>query len=537
MIFLKRINNLLAIIFILSFILVLRFAYIQIVNGSAYSQSAVNQRIRRVYLSDYRGTIYDRNMIPLTERQMAHYVVVFPDLVTNKDKAAAYLSNITGCNILDLKRLLKGNDFVLKVKKKYDEIKSENNGIYIAAIPARYSDEGIASHIIGYFNEYTHKGVYGIERAYDNVLNSKGQIQYAIFLDGNLQPIKGLGVQYVTTGMQHKPYGIKTTIDYHIQKIAENAMDKHQIDGAVVVLDVETGQVLAMASRPNFIASNISEYLQNTDGALVNKALMAYPLGSVFKTVVAAAALENKVVSDKQTFYCTGTVKIDGVSYPCYKNRAHGLVDMNKAFALSCNTTFIKIGKMVGGTRIVNMAKKFGFGSKVINFLEEDSGHIPDTKEVVGAGIGNLSIGQGTLTVTPLQVADMMATIADNGVRHIPTITQGIVDESGKLIDNNKTVKSYRVISVNTAKKLQQMLREVVTDGTGNKAEVEEGSAGKTGTAETGKPGVSHGWFAGYVPFNNPKYAIVVFAENGGEGGVKAAPVFKEIAENILKTK
>ncbi|SHE50872.1 penicillin-binding protein 2 [Caldanaerobius fijiensis DSM 17918] len=519
----------------LSFILIARFAYIQIVNGSIYSRSAVDQRVRRVYLSDYRGTIYDRNMIPITERKSTQYAVVFPDLIKDKNKAISYLTRITGCDVLTLKKLLNGTAFTLAIENS--NIKTQQNGIYIATVSERYSDKAIASHIIGYLNLYSHSGVYGIEKAYDNVLNSGGQIQYTIFLDGNLQAIKGLGSQYTITGVKRRSYGIKTTIDYHIQKIAEDVMDEHHINGAVVILDVKTGQILAMASRPNFVPSKISEYLSNSDGALVNKALTAYPLGSVFKTVVAAAALENNVITEKQTFYCTGNVKIDGISYPCYKNKAHGPVDMDKAFALSCNTTFIKIGERVGSSRIIDMAEKFGFGNKVINFSEENTGHIPQPKEVAGAGIGNLSIGQGTLTVTPLQVADMMATIANNGIRHIPIIVQGIVDDNGNLIRKENVNRSYRVISASTAKKLQQMLRDVVTDGTGIRADIREGSAGKTGTAETGKTGISHGWFAGYAPYSDPRYAVVVFAENGGEGGVRAAPVFKDIVENILKIK
>ncbi len=517
----------------LTLLLVVRFGYIQIAKSDVYSRLSVNQRARSVYLGDYRGTIYDRNMIPLTERDSSHLAVIFPDMVRDKSKAAYDLSRVTDYDIASLKNMLGGTAFVLPAKQADESL--EEDGIYLATIPSRYSDESIASHLIGYLNPSIHKGVYGIERAYDNVLNSGGQIEYVLFSGGNLKAIKGLGAQYAVVGVKRKAYGVKTTIDYHIQKIVEEAMDKYHIDGAAVVVDVKSGQILAMASRPNFSPLSITGYLRNGNGALINKAIAAYPLGSVFKTVVAAAAIEDHAVKEGEIFYCTGSVKVNGVSYPCYKSKTHGPVDMATAFAVSCNTTFIKIGQKVGGKSIIEMAKKFGFGRKEVGFAEESSGRIPGYKDVAGAGIGNLSIGQGVLAVTPLQVADMMATIADDGVRHIPTVLQGLVDEQGNWVRREGESKSYRVVSVSTAKELQRMLRGVVTEGTGKNAEIPQGSAGKTGTAETGIDGVSHGWFAGYVPYNEPRYSIVVLAEKGGEGGAKAAPVFKEIAENILK--
>jgi cell division protein FtsI/penicillin-binding protein 2 len=209
---------------------------------------------------------------------------------------------------------------------------------------------------------------------------------------------------------------------------------------------------------------------------------------------------------------------------------------MKEAFALSCNTTFIKIGTRTGAEKILEMAEKLGFGQKLcFTIPEEKAGYLPTVQE---DGIGNISIGQGKIQVTPLQVTSMMTTIANNGIRNDPQLVEALVTDKGLTVKKLERSRPQIVLNPTTSKLLKDMLHEVTVTGTGKQANMEEdgGSSGKTSSAQTGIEGeVVHGWFAGFVPYEKPKYAITVFIYNGQSGGGAAAPIFKEVATEILK--
>ncbi|NMA66612.1 MAG: stage V sporulation protein D, partial [Clostridiaceae bacterium] len=313
----------------------------------------------------------------------------------------------------------------------------------------------------------------------------------------------------------------------------------------VVLIDILTGNILAISSRPNFDPSNINPYLNDANQPLFNRALGAYTPGSIFKIVTAAAALESGVSPDL-VFECPGYVDFDGTRINCWNHErgGHGFINMVQAFAQSCNSYFIKLGLEIGRDTILDMANKFGFGHLTgLNRqnINEPSGMVPST---IGpahpAETGNISIGQGPLLVSPVQAANMTAAIANGGILNQVSLVDSIVNDEGDKIRNIKNSGWSRVISKETAAALQGMMLLTVQAGTGNMANVRGygGSAGKTGSAETGwkidDREILHAWFSGYFPVDTPKYSLCVFIEDGKSGSSSAAPVFAEIAAKLM---
>ena len=316
-------------------------------------------------------------------------------------------------------------------------------------------------------------------------------------------------------------------------------MDSLCINGAAIVADCKSGEILAMASRPNYDANNLADYLDGTDGELLNKAILQYNPGSVFKVVVAAAFLENHY-NDEMVYECTGKTDIDGIEFVCHSDEGHGKQNTEQAFANSCNCAFYNIGNMVGIDEIYKYAYDFGIGNEVlrINGIYEASGYVPQNISSA-AELANVSIGQGDVMVTPLQIADILCTICNGGIRNQLTLVRGIVDDKG-VCGETQSATVGRVISETTARRLLKMMNRAVADGTGINAQLDYyGAGGKTGSAETGweKDGklMQQGWFAGYFPAENPKYVCVVIAEDGNSGSDSACPVFRLIAEDMCK--
>lgn len=475
----KSVKILAVIAAILGLGILLRLFYISVIDGKNLARQAVAQRTESVKFTSPRGIIYDRNMIKLTDSEM---------------------------------------ELVIKDGTPYYVDKRENS---------------ILSHVIGYISG-DGSGC-GIEGAFDYALSSDGTSSIAYLKDINNNKVSdGYSID-----IDSSYKGVSLTIDYHIQKIAENAMDRHKISGAVIVADCQSGEILAMASRPDFDRRKLTEYLDGTDGELVNKAIVQYNPGSVFKIVVAAAALENSF-SEDMIYECTGKTDIDGIEFVCHKDDGHGIQSMSQAFANSCNCAFYDIGISLGAEEIHKYASAFGIGREVLNIngISEEKGFVP-SYSMVRAEIANISIGQGDVMVTPLQIADILCTVCSGGVRKQMILIRGMVNEAG-VCTPVETSEIGRVISETTARRLMNMMRLAVSEGTGGEAQIEtHGAGGKTGSAETGwkKDGelMQQGWFAGFYPAENPKYVCVVIAENGKSGSDSACPVFRDIGTEMCK--
>ena len=535
------------VILVLLLLLTGRLFKIQIINGREYSKRAANQRMLNLPLDFSRGQFYDANMIPLTGRETVDSLVVFPALIEDRDEAAEIIAEYTG---MDYKDALEGlyettAPYRLALSETVEK-KSEIGcrGIMVVKDIERYDSKSIARHLIGYIGKSDKVGRSGLERLYENYLSSDGGMTVAAMVDGSKRLIPGLGYKLVNGGQGGQSYSLQLTINYHIQKAVEEVMDEAGIQGAVVVLDTDTGGVLAMASRPNYGQGNVEEDLTGQRGELLNKAFQQYNLGSIFKTVVAAAALEDSTVNPFETVHCPGYKEVGGLRVKCssFDEGGHGDLDMFNAYAKSCNVFFIEMGQRIGGERIIKMAERFGLGSTTgVNPLEEHAGLLPQKDRIHRPDLCNISIGQGDILVTPLQVAVMTSIIANNGINNKPYVVKGLIDSSGKYTEVRPAEKPAKIISPFVAMEIRKMMELAVDDGTGTMAALPflGGVAGKTSSAQTGQrienQEVIHAWFTGYVPRMYPKYVITVLAENGRSGGSVAAPVFKKIAQRIME--
>jgi peptidoglycan glycosyltransferase/penicillin-binding protein 2 len=488
----KRIIFTFGVAILLIVTLLVRFLQIQIINGSELSVKADKQYLLTDKLDIVRGDIYDRNMISFTNRSERDYILTRPPCI------------IHGTN--------------------------------------RYDGDSIAKLVTGYVKGKDSIGDMGLERQYNDILSDNDSISVSAVKNGTGAILDGLGY---AISAQNAPDNIQTTLDYHIQDICEKVLTTRKATGAIVVEDVESGDILAMGSKPDYDHLDLEKSFNSDDGEFINRAGSAYNLGSVFKTVVVAAALEAGI-DLSHAYYCNGYVNVNGHEIKCssYKTGGHGLVGLEDAYAESCNSYFIELGLELGYDKIVSMAQRFGFGNvtglNAQGIYETPGSLIMNSND--SSDTAYLSIGQGTLLATPLQIASMMATIANGGVKVKTNIVSAITDKEGNSVQDLEEHKVERVVSENTAKELLHLMSLVVSEGTGNLAgtNLKYPAAGKTGSAETGifNNGVQtvHHWFGGLYPVidgQKPKYSITVFVENGATLGIYAPVLFADVAKQL----
>lgn len=543
----KKRLKILGISFIMIYSLLLcRLFYIQVYMGKNYSEKAVRQRMVYIPVSTNRGIIYDRNMIPITDREIRKVVIAYPAYVYDKNAAIQTISKACGIEPKTVEKKMDGPadtvEFICGVEQnEYLSLIESGRikGVIVVEKRLRYGDSNIARHVVGYIGKTEKSGQMGVEKSMNSYLESVGSDSIAAVVDSSKNIIRGLGFRKVEAAKDGTNYSIKLTLDYHIQNIIEKALEDNNVQGSIVVMDIKNGDILGMASKPDFDQGNVEKYLESSGNELINKSVWQFDLGSVFKTVVAAAAIEGNFFIGEEKNKCEGYVDTGSSKIKCSTHKTHEgrEIDMKEAFALSCNSYFIKLGTIVGAEKILSIAEKLGFGQKLcFTIPEEKAGYLPSSKE---EGIGNISIGQGKIQATPLQITSMMATIANNGIRNDPELVDSLITERGLTVKKLERSRPQIVLSPVTSKLLKEMLHEVTLTGTGKQANMEEygGSCGKTSSAETGinEGEVVHGWFAGFVPYKKPQYAITVFIYNGRSGGGAAAPIFKEVASEILK--
>ncbi|MBR6785382.1 MAG: penicillin-binding protein 2 [Clostridia bacterium] len=486
----------------------------------------------RFDIASLRGTIYDCNLKPLTNAEFRYKAIAKP----TQKALAALEKELDAETFLAVKeKMLAGEAVCVEV----DSDACNGQDITVVAYPRRYTP--YACHIIGYCG-YDGSGVSGAEKSFDSLLASGNcEITARIGTDANGRVLLGEKAEVQSEGECES--GVVLTIDADIQKIVEDALDASGAErAAAMVIDVETGAIKACVSRPLFSQYDVASALDNPDSPLINRAFLPFSVGSVFKPVVAASALENGVDSSF-SYVCTGSVNHNGVTFKCHKKDGHGELDMRGALANSCNTYFIALALETGAENIIATAESFGYGKETVlaDSIKSKSGNLPETVDS-DAAAANLSFGQGELTATPLQICVMTAAIANGGYYVEPYIVEGEVGSDGAFIKKSSYSERRQIIDPETAKQLQSFLETVVEEGSGKRAKTEAVTcAGKTATAQTGKSEggeeIYNAWFAGYFPAEEPQYAVVILKENGGEGAISCAPVFKEIAENITDLK
>ncbi len=568
---LKRIKRLAVVVTVLIFALLCRAFYIQIISHDNLSEGALSQYEISVEGLDTRGAILDRNYMPLTGGKSQYYYFVKKTTVDwaehntytktkgeespEVSRAAVFAQLIEALNARQIAR--SDSDYYVFRTEKFDsEINQslkQDYDAYVFESKARYSDEQMACHLIGYINQDEKIGVSGLELQFEDMLKADNS-KLTLWADGTGTILLGKEPVVENVFDNEENNVLVTTIDRRIQAVTEKALSGKTKKGAAAVMDAQTGEILAWVSLPIFNPNDLGEYLKDDSDCLINKVSQAaYAPGSVFKIVTAAAALEAGIPADTE-YECLGEVTVEGVTLGCSTapEGGHGIIDMTTAMAHSCNCYFAQLGQTVGVDAIVKQAEIMGFGSYALeDYPGEVEGNLPSAENVGAWDTSNISIGQGQLLATPLQIAKMTAVIANDGKPVSMHVVGSETDDNASLDgnaapddstlpngnispDGNIADKERQIISPETAEQIQKMLGMVMTDGTA-KDDWQLPVYGKTGTAEFGE--TNNCWFTGYCEVSNgKKYVITVLAEDGISGSTSALPVFREIVEYIQKT-
>ncbi len=486
-------------------------------------------RVQTIAVS--RGTIYDRYGEALVNREQYRLASVSPTSVCMQTVRDAQMDNIDEI----VARLEKGE----RVTTPIHTWLPPTAGIVQITAPERYDAMGLACHVIGYVNGEG-VGVCGVEKSCDALLSSYGGEATVRYQTDALGNVCDNSVDTLTNTLSRARGGVALTLDAQVQALVQATASSYMERGAVVVTDAKTGEVIASVSLPLYDQNHVDAALSSVASPLLDRTLIGYNVGSVFKILIAAAALEHGM-SPHTVYTCTGSYTAGGQTFHCHNPLGDGALTMTEAMARSCNTYFIQLALDLGAKAIYDMAVSLGFTDRLS--LSESYGTsraiLPSERDLSAeAALANLAIGQGDLLASPYHIASLVGAVATEGIYHTPTLLYGEADESGVIQPHNNRISSERVFSSKTAQLLHAMLLPVVERGTGIAAAPAHGfAAGKTGTAETGweQEGeeVVQSWFAGYYPAEEPQYVITVLSENGGQNGCVAAPLFAAVADKL----
>ncbi len=570
-------------------LLALRLWHLQIREGPYYRDLSENNRTRSVILEPARGLIYDRNGILLANNVPSFSLYVSLEDVKDREALVDTLTELIGLDpaLVRKKLAVRGaKQLPRKIKDRLtlreatliESHRLDLPGVMIQVESQRNYPSGVtASHVLGYVGEVSAEqlekpefaelhqgsivGQYGVEKFFDHIVRGQAG-QKSVEVDA-----LGHEKRTVMVDQPHAGDDLYLTIDARLQKVAEDLLG--QESGAIVALDPTKGDILAMASRPAFDPNILSreltgkqwvEIVQDEGRPLNNRASQGqYPPGSTFKVLMAAAALESNTVTPSSTVFCSGGYQFGKRVYHDWKASGHGYVDLRKALIHSCDVYFYTIGQRMGIDTMASYAHQFGLGEETgVELPSERVGIVPSTAwklkvkrepwlpgETISA-----AIGQGYVTVTPLQMASLIGTVANDGVTYRPRLVQGIMDRAtGQRQELPAVPKSKLDLRPDTLKLIREALAGVVTEGTATRAKSSLVTiAGKTGTAQTAalrtgpekdipKKLRDHAWFVAFAPVENPTIAVAVLAEHMGHGGSAAAPLAKEVIETYMKLK
>lgn len=492
----------------------------------AYAARAAAQSTVTLQLPARRGNFYDAQGQLLTGLEERWQVVCFPGQ-GNYDRLYA-CTDAAGQALLYRSRS-RAAPFLL-------EVSCDPARLGLTGYPAarRYAAVPLCQHLLGYLDGTGH-GAAGLEKALDTVLSGTGEnssLVCAVTAQGTLRTGETARLLQADSGA----LGVQLTISRPVQRAVEAVAASTMTSGCILVLDTATAAVRASVSVPCYDPENLADSLQAENSPFLNRALQSYAVGSVFKPVLAAAALEAGL---QPVFECTGAVVVDGQIFRCAGGVPHGQVDLAAALEKSCNGYFIRLGQQLGAETLLQMSRQLGFGQEVpvAGALHADAGKLPSAGELAQSGqLANFSFGQGGLLASPVQIAAMMNTIASGGVYRTPFFVCGSVDETdGTPLETLAHPQSRRVMSAENVALLRKMLQQVVEEGTAQDAAgLEEGAGGKTGTAQTGQftpDGTERKnlWFAGFYPAQQPRYTIVVLQDGQVSTEHSSAAIFARL--------
>ena len=540
-----------------------RYFKLQILDYSKYQEKAGNNSLRRIELEAPRGIIYDLNGKPIVDNKFIYDLNIIPkdfnsntfnynlvekitDINRNTIDSIVLLNNTS---INKFKPVLIGRNIDIIKKSKLEENKLDLKGLYFSNSQIRtYMMDCNLSHVLGYLRKKESLiGFSGVEKYYQNELKGINGIEYhkvdrfsidqGVFdCDGNILPVQG--------------EDLYLTIDSDLQSFSENLMDDNV--GSIIVMDPESGKILTMLSKPDYDLSSFAgeiprkvwnEINNNNNKPFNNRAIQNYyPPGSIFKLVLSAIVLDKNLISKTRTINCNGVYDFYDTKFRCWKEDGHGKTNLNKALQQSCNIYFYNLIQMMDFEMWSSEVKKFGFGNNTnIDLNGEKKGVVPDRKFMTnlykdkgGWSTGhllNLSIGQGEIMVTPIQIANLINIIQNEGYAMSPHLNKNYNPSKNTIKYDKKvwkTIKQSMYDAVNKNK------------GTAYKAKInKKGSKvyGKTGTAQicSNCDLLPHAWFAGFLEINDKKYSMVIIIENGGKGSdipsIMARKIFQYIAD------
>lgn len=486
-----------------------------------------------VFAEPQLARIYDCNLNPLNGLTVKYEAVINP----GDDTAITAIPYIADRDRYYQK--ISGNLPFLCEVERYEKY-PDNLTVFETA--RRTGKDQLAPHIIGYRSDGI--GVAGIEKSYDDFFRANSVRSWMKF---NVDAVGGVlgGLDNEIFIAEENKAGVITTLDADIQRISEEAFKRSGYKkGAVIIMDIKTGEIKSCASFPAFDPSDISGSLDSEDSPFINRAFSAYGVGSVFKLVTAAAALEEGI-SDEYTYVCAGTVNIRGQDFNCHKWGGHGEIDMRTAIVESCNPYFINLAKYIGNNKFIETAKKLGFGegTELCADIFSSAGNLQTSDDIkIEAELANMSFGQGKLTATPLQICRMTAIIANFGMDVTPKLIKGIIGADGETTFADYGGAGERILSFKTASKLRSFASDAVNTGNSLAKPINTSAAGKTSTAQTWRFDEQGNeflncWFTGYFPSSSPKYAVTILVEEGETGNISSGPIFKEIAEEVTNLK
>jgi len=545
----KRISIIFIFISIWFSIVALRLWQLQIIDYKHYAELSRSNRIRIVRIPAGRGRIYDRNSILLADNRAATRLAVIANEIQDKKKLVKDLSSITGLQPEYILKKIKDSlykpfipailaeDMTEDMLVKVSEARPILPGVLIQICPVRdYLFGKSMSHLIGYVGKIRQEelsqgysinsiiGRSGIEKSYDSILQGKdGHKKLQVDNRGNINKILNLVEPEAGTDLH-------LTIDSRIQNTLYTAIGKRT--GAGIVMDPQTGEILAIVSRPGFSPNDfvspvkereIAKLFHNKLRPMLNRAIQGrYPPGSIFKIITALAALEKGTINSHTLFYCNGKFHLKDRIFRCWNK--HGWIDLAHALEKSCNIYFYNTGLKTGKAAIVNMARRFGLGGLTgIRLPDEKKGFLPDKNTRWHSGDTlNLSIGQGYILVTPIQMASLISAVANGGIYYKPKLVIGEKNNYRKIDIDKKYLNLVK-------DGLLRVVRE--PKGTGHKAYIKGlDIAGKTGTAKL-QTGKKLTWFIGFAPYASPHIAVCILIENGESGGETAAPIARKAFE------
>ncbi len=563
------------VLFLVMILLAGRFYYLQVYLHRDFSLKADINRIRAVTIPAPRGLILDRNGEILVDNYPTYILYGITSEMRSINQKFSLISRVTG---IDTSILYKNyhnyyqsrfvptqlaKDLTFKQLSRIEESKDKLDGVVYKQFPERiYNRRVHAAHVLGFLREIDSRtlkkldgsgkyeigdliGWNGLEKQYESILRGTKGVNYyqvdALGREAGLVPNQG-------RILPEPGKNLRTTLDINLQSLLEREFRDYR--GAAIVSNPVTGEILAFVSSPDYppdlfrglvAEEDWNAILKDPDRPLLNRITNGtYPPGSTFKMVVAAALMEQGLASSNYTVNCTGSYTLGDRTFGCWNPTGHGEVDLEQAIVQSCNVFFYKAVQQLGINTLASVARSFGFGSRThIDLPSESVGQVPDRNYMnhlygkwgwAKGNLLNIAVGQGEVLVTPLQMMVYINQLATKG--HAPYLH---LTES---VSEIYPFYAAPLLKKGTWQRLERYMEEVINDpkGTGRAANPHLPGveiAGKTGTAEN-PHGEPHAWFIGYGKKGAEILSVVLLIENGGHGGVVAAPIAQKVFKQFF---